>query len=393
MDNGVTDEGFKRKRLPEILADKNAAVTSVLGSNLNLTPESPDGQINGVYSESDANLWEIAEACYNAFAPTKATGAALSNLVQLNAIEREPAIATTAEVTVSGTPSTVIPLGSLVSTLSGNATFSTDIEVTIPIGGSINIAATNIVTGPIEALAGSITVIDSPITGWDNVTNAEDALPGQNEETDAELRIRRLKSVTKPAVTVLESITSEILALPLVTYAVTFENQEDAVDANGLPPHSIRSIVEGGEGTDIASAILLKKPTGISTSGNTTDIGTDSQGVEYTVFFSRPTPIDIYIQVNIDTFEGFPETGIDDIKQAIVDYANGNLVVGKEFGVSDDVIRTELYTPINFTAGISISLLTIAAGGAPSVDDTDDISIAFNEKSQFTLDNIEVTII
>lgn len=63
---GISAEGFKRKRLDQLLAELNDEVKSIFGDNFNVSPESPDGQVNGTISESNANLWEIAEESYNA---------------------------------------------------------------------------------------------------------------------------------------------------------------------------------------------------------------------------------------------------------------------------------------------------------------------------------------
>ena len=87
-DFGITPEGFNRKRLDQLLNELNDEVKSIFGDNFNVSPESPDGQVNGTISESNANLWEIAEESYNAFNPSAATGVTLSNLVQLNGITR-----------------------------------------------------------------------------------------------------------------------------------------------------------------------------------------------------------------------------------------------------------------------------------------------------------------
>ena len=116
---GLSDTGFSIKRLDDILADKNTAVTDVFGPDINLTPQSPDGQINGTLSESDADLWELALAVYNAFNPSAATGNALSALVQLNGINRAGATPSTVSLDLTGINTTVIPAGSLVSTDSG----------------------------------------------------------------------------------------------------------------------------------------------------------------------------------------------------------------------------------------------------------------------------------
>jgi hypothetical protein len=82
-DYGVSSTGFKRKRLNLLLEELNSEVKAIFGDNFNVSPESPDGQINGVVSESNANLWELAEEAYNAFNPKAASGVTLRNLVQL----------------------------------------------------------------------------------------------------------------------------------------------------------------------------------------------------------------------------------------------------------------------------------------------------------------------
>ena len=129
-DYGISSTGFKRKRLNLLLEELNAEVKSIFGENFNVSPESPDGQINGVVSESNANLWEIAEEAYNAFNPKAASGATLSNLVQLNGITRLPATKTRAELNLTGDSGTVIPAGSLVSTADTGDQLATESTVT-----------------------------------------------------------------------------------------------------------------------------------------------------------------------------------------------------------------------------------------------------------------------
>ena len=393
MVNGISESGFQRKRLDEILSDKNTAVQGVLGSNLNLSPESPDGQINGVYSESDALLWELAEACYNAFAPSKATGATLSDLVELNGLKRKEATFSVVTLDLTGTVGATIPIGSFVSAVDNAVIFSTDVEVSVGAGGTVSVGATATQTGPIAALAGTVTVIDSPLTGWATATNPADAVIGQDLETDAELRFRRSISVQNPSESMLGGIVSGVLAVDSVTYAAGFENDTDSVDAAGIPAHGILIVAEGGTDEDVASAILLRKAAGITSSGNTAVNVEDSQGVSKEILFSRPVQMDIYVRVDINTFAGFPTSGEDDIKQAIVDYANGVLIANRGFGVDEDVIRTELFTPVNTVDFQSVAVLAIKEGSAPGAGDLSDIAIGIDERAAFDTANIVVNIL
>lgn len=388
-DFGVSDTGFKRKRLNQLLDELNSEVKAIFGDNFNVSPESPDGQINGVVSESNANLWELAEEAYNAFNPNASSGVSLSNLVQLNGITRLPATASTVELTVTGTSGTLIPQGSLVSDTDGIVTFSTDSNVTIPTGGSTSVQATATVTGPLVALAGTVTEIDSPVSGWDTVTNAQDAEVGTNVETDVELRARRRRSVARDAQAIIDAINAEVRAVPGVTQATVLENDTNTgPDSNGLPAHSVSAIVLGGDDTQIAEAIFLKKTLGATAFGNTDVTVTDDQGIEHTISFSRPTAISIYVEVNLTTFGNYPVNGDDLIKQAILNYASGDLIEGRGFSLGQDVIHSELYTPINTIQGHTVDSLFIDT--SPSPASTADIPIAVDEIAEFLEVNITV---
>ena len=385
---GISSTGFKRKRLDLLLQELNVEVKAIFGDNFNVSPESPDGQVNGVVSESNANLWEIAEEAYNAFNPKAASGVTLSNLVQLNGITRLPATRSRVELNLTGDPGTLIVTGSLVSTSDTNDKLSTNNNVTLDGAGNATVFATALEFGPIELLPATVTVIDTPITGWDTVTNPDSATSGTNQETDSDLRARRQRSVARTSQAIIDSIRAAIEDIEGVTQTVVLENDTNVVDANGLPPHSFQVIVSGGVEADIANTIWIKKPAGILSFGNTTEVIIDSQGIAHNISFSRPTEVDIFVSVTLTRFPEYPANGDALVKQAIVDYTNGNLTEGRSFGLSDDVIYTRLYTPINAVAGHEIDDLQVSitspANGAIN------IPIGPTELAKFTVYNIVV---
>ena len=387
-DYGISETGFKRKRLDFLLEELNSEVKSIFGDNFNVSPESPDGQINGVVSESNANLWEIAEEAYNAFNPSAAKGVSLSNLVQLNGISRLPATNSRVQLTITGSTNTVIPQGSLVSANDTGDQFETETEITLDSLGDGAVFASAVNTGVIQALSGTLTIIDTPVTGWDTVTNPTDADLGSEEETDVELRSRRERSVATASQAMVDSIFAAIANIEGVTNTVVLENDTDSVDGNGLPPHSFQVIVVGGDDVTIAQTIWDKKPAGITSFGSTTEAILDSQGISHDISFSRPTPVDIYVEVSVTPDSNYPSDGDDQIKLAIVGYANGDLVAGRGFSLGDDVIYTRLYTPINSVQGHEINDLRIAV--TPSPTGTSNISIAATEIANFTISNITV---
>lgn len=385
---GISSSGFNRKRLDTLLSELNSEIKAIFGDNFNVSPESPDGQINGVISESNANLWEIAEEAYNAFNPSSATGNTLSNLVQLNGITRLAATKSRVQVAITGAPATIIPLGSLISTSDTKSQFETEAEITLDGAGNGTVFANSVLTGPIQALAGTLTVIDTPVTGWLTCTNALDATPGTNEETDVQLRARRERSVARDSKAIVDAIYSSIANIDGVTQVIVLENDTNATDLNGLPPHSFRAIVVGGDDANIAEAIWLNKPAGILSFGSVTESVLDSQGISHNISFSRPTTIDIYVEITLSTNAEYPADGDELIKQYIVDYANGELVAGAGFSLGEDVIYSRLYTPINYVPGHDVTDLQI--GIVDPASGTSNIAIDIDEISNFLIANIVV---
>lgn len=79
--------------------------------------------------------------------------------------------------------------------------------------------------GPIAAPANSLTEIVTPIAGWISLTNPQAGNTGRNQETDAELRIRRAQSLRSQGAATVEAIRSRLLQeVPGVTSVTVFEN-------------------------------------------------------------------------------------------------------------------------------------------------------------------------
>ena len=98
--------------------------------------------------------------------------------------------------------------------------------------------------------------------------------------------------------------------------------------------------------------------------------------------------IKIYVKVTLTKFSDYPGNGDDLIKQAIVDYAEGRLVADRGFSVGDDVIYSELFTPINSVVGQQVDSLFI--GISPSPAGVSSLPIDFDEVSSWDTSNIEV---
>ncbi len=372
MSFGLTVDGFAQMTLDDLKTDIENALKAEFGDSIDLTPQSPFGILTGVMAERFADLWALGGALDAAFTPDGATGTFLDNLCGITGTMRLPATYSTVTVTVSGTPGTVLAAGKVVSV----ATIGTRFVLaggTIGGGGTVDLLATAEQTGPKIAAAGTLTVIATPVAGWASVTNALDATPGTNIETDAALRIRREVAIRASGLASLDSIRAAVLAVTGVTACSVFENTTEITDTDGLAPHSIEALVQGGDDTAVLEALFASVAAGIATNGTSTAQVADSEGGLHWMAFSRPSEEDVWVIVNatIDT-SLYPSDGDAQVKQAIIDWGDqqkaGKDVVAagvsaqvfKIPGVLDAEVLIGLSDPPTLSATLPMSLRQIA---------------------------------
>ncbi len=242
-------------------------------------------------------------------------------------------------LTIVGVAGTVITNGIAVDTLSQQWILPS--TVTIPGGGSIDVTATAQNQGAINAEAATVTGIFTPTLGWQTVNNVVAASPGAAVETDAQLRIRQAQSTAIPAQTVIQATTSALANLPGVSAVRAYENSTDATDGNGLTPHSVCFIIEGGDITEITNTIGLYKTPGT----NTFATGPNSQSETYNDPAGLPVPIHFYnpaitatisVQITIKA-----QTGWDTSFETAISVAVATLV--ESFGIGSTVIYTQIF--------------------------------------------------
>ncbi|MGB9903035.1 MAG: baseplate J/gp47 family protein [Desulfotomaculales bacterium] len=114
-------------------------------------------------------------------------------------LTRKAATKATGQVTITGSPGTVVPAGSLFATGAG-VQFATTAEVTISETGQVTANIEAVVAGTSGNVpASAITVIPVSIPGVTTVTNASPTSGGTDTETDADLLDRLLEKVRQPA--------------------------------------------------------------------------------------------------------------------------------------------------------------------------------------------------
>lgn len=171
--------------------------------------------------------------------------------------------------------------------------------------GAIDIDVEAVDPGPVGALSGTLTVIATPVSGWTAVSNFLDAAPGALQETDPLLRARREAELAGQGGSTADAIRAAVLAVnegstdpnhQPPTSVTIFYNDTDLTDADGLPPHSVEVLVQGGTDQDVIQAVWDAIGAGTATFGNQA-VGTavDSEGNAQPVNWSRPVAVPIYV--------------------------------------------------------------------------------------------------
>lgn len=404
---GVSPTGFEAKRLADVNTDAQEDLRTIVdpssGESLQADFEADDPamQVVQVPLEGVGLAWEAAQLVYQQFDPNKAAGPSQSNLVMLNGISRLDAANSTATISITGSPLAIIPSGQLVSDANNINQWATISDLILDGSGLGSVSVRCTVSGPVSAAAGTINRIVTPYPGLATVTNSAEAQEGRNVETDSELRQRRNRSTMAPAASPAESVYANLANLPGVTYARVRQNNTLLPDGNGIPGKSVAAVVVGGVDLDIAYALLAR--TGITSQwfGNTSLSLTDAQGESYVISWTRPTPLPVYIDLELEIINPniFPADGIQQIKDAIILYAQGGApALGVEDGFSTTgfppgatVVWSRLFTPINFIPGHRVVSLFIGSSASPATED--DIPTPWSKYPLFLDGNINITVI
>lgn len=104
-----------------------------------------------------------------------------------------------------------------------------------------------------------------------------------------------------------------------------------------LPPNSFEIIVLGGVDTDIAQVILDNKVPTTMTVGNSNAIATDSEGQSEVIYFTRPTEIDVVMQMDVYYTSVLTTDEQNTLKTALVNYWNGLKSTSSTNGIGLDM--------------------------------------------------------
>lgn len=398
---GMTDTGFKPKRIADVYDSIKARITEITDDKTGekvFQNESDDSlfmQVSFIVAEAIAECWEQAYQASTVRDPNKASGAILKGLIQLNGLVAKFGSQTQINVKFTGLKDAIIPQGSLISDVENSVNYSVDKSVTIGADGTATGTATAQTKGPINPQNNTVIVIKTPTYGWTNVTNTGVVVVGAEPQTDEELHLEQQRATSNTAYRQIDAIYAGLLNVSGVEFARVYQNTGLTTDSRGIDAKSVAAVVVGGTNEDIANSIAKKSANINSFFGSTEVDITDNQGQVNKIKFSRPEEVEIDVEVNITITDSsqFPASTEDakkQIKKNIVSYAQYNLQATEGFAPGVDVIRTRLYTPVNEVHGFKVNSLKIGKHGQGTSEA--DIEIAWNEVAIFKESNITVDI-
>lgn len=438
MAYGVTATGFSVKTYEVIVEELHDAWRAAFGaSSLGERAQ----RLLAIVAERLAEVWELAEDVYAAFDPDGAVDDALDALCALTGTTREPASESTVTLTLTGTGATVVPAGSTVETASTAIEFTTDEDATLAelvawanttayvlddrrsnggnsyicitagtsagSGGptttadditdgtvhwrylgegtaAVDVTATATATGPLVATSGDLTEIVTPVSGWLGVTNLLDADLGTDLETDEDLRVRRGDELAGGGASTADAIRAAVLDVADVTTCRVFYNDSDVTDADGVPPHAVEVLVQGGADQDIWDALLASVAAGIATHGDEAGTAEDSEGVSHDVYFSRPEARTVYAEIVLTKDpDTYPTDGDAQVKAAIV-------ALEDVLGVGYDVTASRVSAAVFSVTGV-LDVTDVDIGTSAAPPDGTTITVSTRQVATFDTSRITVT--
>lgn len=398
MPDILNADGLQVKTATEIRQDLETAFRNIYGNDINLDQNSPDGQLIGILTQAATDIRELATQVNNGFDPDMAVGRILDERVVINNIERNGGTFTTLniDITVDRTVTlqgldadfnNIDGQGYTVQDNAGSQFILVDTDTLTAGTHSLTFRAKDI--GQVETTIGTINTPVTVVLGVTAINNPSAPLNiGQNEETDAQLRVRRQQSVSQSANGYLNGLLGLVLAIDGVTDAKIYENYTNTTDSNGIPPHAIWLIAEGGANDDIGNAIYERKSYGCNMKGDVeVNIITASDAL-FVAKFDRPTPVNLYVRFDIKRTNPVHVFDFDVIKDYIED--NVLYTIGQFSETSE--LTTEAVMAIAQQGGGGVPInMEISDDGYTWVDYLDVPSL--DSKWVIDADNIEITVV
>lgn len=398
MSEGVTENGIVVKTATELETELVEGFKEIYGKDINLDSNTQDGQRIGLLVQMGADLRELAKEVYNCGNPDYCRGPVQDVRFKINNITRKGGTFTIVPITIK--VKSTVTLNGLdanynnvnataygASDNSGNQYFLID-TVTLEKGEhTLPFRAQKI--GLVQPVIGTIVNQITIKTEVESViNNSAPTSYGVTQESDESFALRREKSPENRSQNGIDAMRSQLLELDGVTeayvYAHDYENHPDEPDADGIKPHYIWAIVEGGANSEIATVIYANAG-GAGMKGNVKLAIPTTSGQMFTTRFDRTEATPLYIRFNLQETVKGTLFDIDAIKKYIADNLTYTINELAETSKPTAMARTAIES--NGGNGVPVDL-EISLDG----EDWKDYIPCPTKQNKFTVDTSRITI-
>lgn len=383
-----TDTGLKLNDTQEVL-DAVKDVFKRAFPNLDVdTPSSPQGQIINGITEQLAQARDVV-ALYTSMMVNGGFGTFLDYYMStLYGIHRQEARPMLVEATIKGAAGTFIDEG--FKAQSGTFVFDIDKAATIGADGSVKVGFTSEAVGANQIEANTLTQINTPIMGVESITNEAASFGAGNMETDAELYQRGQSSLFNRAIVVFGAMVARVQDVRGVARIGNYENYtNEAVTYRGVEvaPHSVALVIEGGQDSDIAAAMLATKNPGCGLVGDVEyTITIDDIRQDYTMRWFRPVAKDLSATIKVKIATGVDANYKDILSDNLIE-----LIGTKPIGSTIYPLQVlNAITPIQHLLLEEFTLQKAGVNEAPTTPN-EPIELGFKEAARLQRINIVIT--
>lgn len=364
-DWGVTEKGFYRPTLEEIITEKNNKAKLIFGEDFDTGELTPQGKFFRICAAAESKLCEIGENIYYSISPSTARGISLDRVCEFANLTRESAGYAVHILRVYGKLDYTVPAGTLFKNSAGVEFYCTQDAV---INGAEMTEDTDEDGNPVYIYYADVTVQCRQSGEVGNVTNINatsevnqningvtyyDTLAyGTEIESDPDLRDKFNKVVQGLGTNTSASIKSNVLRINGVNDVIVVDNTTaeniKVSDSLTVISGSYAVIVHSDDTTiddEIGAAIFEKHPLGVIQSGLKSVDVTDESGIVHTMKFSYVESTAVQVSVKCKVNRDFPDDGTIQIENNIISYING-------LGINENVVYSRLYDYIYNVHGV-----------------------------------------
>lgn len=327
MPNALTSTGLTLATQAELVATLQAAFEAIYGADINLGSDTPDGQLLNIFVQMQLDAQDLMMQIYNMFDPDNAVGVVLDQRVAINGIERQGGSYTITNVTIVTSQSVNLygldQTTNAVFTVADNAGNLWNLITTVIATGvgTFSYAFQAAVIGAVLTVPNTIVVPVTIVLGITSINNPSTYTTlGVNQESDANLKLRRQQSVSLSSQGYLAGLLAALENIPGVTFASVEENNTGITNGDLVPGHSIWVIVAGSAASSaIANAIYTKRNAGCGMYGGTSYNITQIDGTIFTVYYDVVVLQSLFIAFTVSGLNGTTAPNIAAITAGIVD--------------------------------------------------------------------------